>query len=136
MENAPGECDRCVFTPQRRGPCVLITSDADCFLFFLQDATPETAGDYERLIVATPNDSLLWVKFMAFKLSLADVEVNSTWKQSLAAISSSIARGKVKIFILFFVFLFPGTLNLLSYRLLAIRKNKRKIAPGASHVAI
>lgn len=36
---------------------------------------PETAGDYERLLVATPNDSLLWVKFMAFKLSLADVEV-------------------------------------------------------------
>lgn len=36
---------------------------------------PETAGDYERLLVATPNDSQLWVKFMAFKLSLADVEV-------------------------------------------------------------
>lgn len=42
----------------------------------LQDAVPETAGDYERLLVATPNDSLLWVKFMAFKLSLADVEVS------------------------------------------------------------
>ncbi|CAM9409869.1 unnamed protein product, partial [Hapterophycus canaliculatus] len=39
-----------------------------------EDASPETAGDYERLLVATPNDSLLWVKFMAFKLSLADVE--------------------------------------------------------------
>lgn len=40
-----------------------------------QDAVPETAGDYERLLVATPNDSLLWIKFMVFKLSLADVEV-------------------------------------------------------------
>lgn len=40
---------------------------------------PETAGDFERLVVATPNDSLVWVKFMAFKLSLADVEVSATY---------------------------------------------------------
>ena len=40
-----------------------------------QDAAPETAGDFERLLVASPNDSLLWVKYMAFKLSLAEVEV-------------------------------------------------------------
>lgn len=45
-------------------------------MLLFQDAAPETAGDYERLLVATPNDSLLWVKFMAFKLSLADVEVS------------------------------------------------------------
>ena len=38
---------------------------------------PETAGDFERLMVAEPNNSLLWVKYMAFKLSLADVEVRS-----------------------------------------------------------
>lgn len=41
-----------------------------------ENAAPETAGDYERLIVASPNDSLLWVKFMAFKLGLADIDVS------------------------------------------------------------
>lgn len=41
----------------------------------LQDGVPETSGDFERLIVAEPNNSFLWVKYMAFKLSLADVEV-------------------------------------------------------------
>lgn len=42
-----------------------------------QDAVPETAEDFERLVVASPNSSLLWVKYMAFKLSLADVEVSA-----------------------------------------------------------
>ncbi|CAM9425382.1 unnamed protein product, partial [Ectocarpus sp. 8 AP-2014] len=53
-----------------------------------EDAAPETAGDYERLLVATPNDSLLWVKFMAFKLSLADVEgARAVCERGLKAVS-------------------------------------------------
>eukprot|EP00903_Cladosiphon_okamuranus_P010099 g9564.t2 len=53
-----------------------------------EDAVPETAGDYERLLVATPNDSLLWVKFMAFKLSLADVEgARGVCERALKAVS-------------------------------------------------
>ncbi|CAM9798055.1 unnamed protein product, partial [Sphacelaria rigidula] len=39
-----------------------------------EDAAPETAGDFERLLIASPNESLLWVKFMAFKLGLADID--------------------------------------------------------------
>lgn len=46
------------------------------FSMVFQDGVPETAGDFERLMVAEPNSSLLWVKYMAFKLSLADVEVS------------------------------------------------------------
>lgn len=41
-----------------------------------EDAAPETAGDFERLLIASPNESLLWVKFMAFKLGLADIDVS------------------------------------------------------------
>ena len=30
--------------------------------------------DYERELMASPNDSKLWIRYMAFRLSLADVE--------------------------------------------------------------
>lgn len=45
-----------------------------------ENAVPETAGDFERLLIASPNDSLLWVKFMAFKLGLADTDVRPSCK--------------------------------------------------------
>jgi hypothetical protein len=38
--------------------------------------TPETAADFERLLVASPNSSYLWLKYMAFQLSLADIDVS------------------------------------------------------------
>lgn len=49
------------------------------------DAAPETDGDFERLLIATPNDSFLWVKYMAFKLSLADVDVSGKYRTPYTA---------------------------------------------------
>ena len=37
------------------------------------DDNPETAGDFERLLAGEPNNSELWIRYMAFHLSLADI---------------------------------------------------------------
>ena len=37
------------------------------------DENPETAGDFERLLAGTPNSSELWIRYMAFHLSLSDI---------------------------------------------------------------
>jgi rRNA biogenesis protein RRP5 len=37
------------------------------------DENPETAGDFERLLAGEPNNAELWIRYMAFHLSLADV---------------------------------------------------------------
>lgn len=37
------------------------------------DENPETAADFERLLVGQPNSSELWIRYMAFHLALADV---------------------------------------------------------------
>lgn len=38
------------------------------------DAAPESVADFERLLVANPNSSYLWLKYMAFQLGLADID--------------------------------------------------------------
>ena len=38
------------------------------------DENPETRADFERLIASNPNFSEHWIKFMAYYLSLADIE--------------------------------------------------------------
>lgn len=38
------------------------------------DSTPETAEDFERFLLAQPNSSFLWIQYMAFQLSLADID--------------------------------------------------------------
>jgi len=38
------------------------------------DENPETAADFERLVASNPNSSEVWIKFMAFHLSLADID--------------------------------------------------------------
>eukprot|EP00535_Pseudo-nitzschia_heimii_P011047 CAMPEP_0197198668 /NCGR_PEP_ID=MMETSP1423-20130617/33486_1 /TAXON_ID=476441 /ORGANISM="Pseudo-nitzschia heimii, Strain UNC1101" /LENGTH=2088 /DNA_ID=CAMNT_0042652503 /DNA_START=105 /DNA_END=6374 /DNA_ORIENTATION=- len=37
------------------------------------DDNPETIGDFERLLAGDPNNSELWIRYMAFHLSLADI---------------------------------------------------------------
>ena len=37
------------------------------------DEAPETADEFERLLVAQPNVSFVWVKYMAFLISLGDI---------------------------------------------------------------
>ncbi len=38
------------------------------------DENPETTADFERLIASDPNSSEQWIKYMAYHLSLADIE--------------------------------------------------------------
>jgi len=38
------------------------------------DENPETTADFERLLASDPNSSENWIKFMAYHLSLADIE--------------------------------------------------------------
>jgi len=40
----------------------------------LAEALPKTADDYEKLLLASPNSSFLWIKYMAFQLSIAEIE--------------------------------------------------------------
>ncbi|KAJ3330237.1 Protein RRP5, partial [Kappamyces sp. JEL0680] len=35
---------------------------------------PEMPEDFERLLLASPNDSYLWIKYMAFQLELAEID--------------------------------------------------------------
>jgi rRNA biogenesis protein RRP5 len=38
------------------------------------NAPPESTEDFERLVIANPNSSLVWIRYMAFQLSLADID--------------------------------------------------------------
>jgi len=38
------------------------------------DENPETSADFERLLASDPNNSESWIKYMAFHLSLADID--------------------------------------------------------------
>lgn len=35
---------------------------------------PESATDFERLIIAQPNSSFLWIQYIAFHVKSADIE--------------------------------------------------------------
>lgn len=37
------------------------------------DAAPQTTEDFERLVLASPNSSFVWIKYMALHLGLGDV---------------------------------------------------------------
>lgn len=37
------------------------------------EEAPETSDEFERLVVAQPNVSFVWVKYMAFLISLGDI---------------------------------------------------------------
>jgi len=40
----------------------------------LEKDIPRTADEFERLVRSSPNSSFVWIKYMAFMLSLADIE--------------------------------------------------------------
>ncbi len=37
-------------------------------------AQPESAEDFERLVMGEPNSSMLWIQYMAFLISLGEIE--------------------------------------------------------------
>ena len=40
----------------------------------LEKDVPRSADEFEKLVRSFPNSSFVWIKYMAFMLSLADVE--------------------------------------------------------------
>lgn len=38
-----------------------------------QERAPESAADFERMLVASPNNSFLWIHYMAFMLGLSEI---------------------------------------------------------------
>lgn len=40
----------------------------------LEKDAPRTPDEFERLVRSSPNSSFVWIKYMAFMLSMADVE--------------------------------------------------------------
>jgi ribosomal protein S1 len=51
-------------------------------------ALPESAEDFERLLVASPNSSFVWTKYMTFMLSLTEIErARAVGERALAKIA-------------------------------------------------
>lgn len=40
----------------------------------LATRAPQSAADYERMLIAKPNSSVVWISYMAFQLQLSEVE--------------------------------------------------------------
>lgn len=40
----------------------------------LENDVPRTSDEFEKLVRTSPDSSFVWIKYMAFLLSLADVE--------------------------------------------------------------
>lgn len=39
-----------------------------------QDRLPETADDFDRLVVSSPNNSVVWLQYMAYHLHTTDID--------------------------------------------------------------
>lgn len=49
---------------------------------------PESAEDFERLVMGTPNNSMVWIQYMAFLISLGEIEkARSIAESGLATIN-------------------------------------------------
>lgn len=62
--------------------------------------TPESVEDFERLVLASPNSSYAWIKFMAFYLSSSEVDkARNVGEQALKIISYREERERLNIWI-------------------------------------
>ena len=39
-----------------------------------EDKTPQTSDEYDRLVLSSPNSSLVWIRYMAFYLQSAEID--------------------------------------------------------------
>ena len=64
------------------------------------DAAPETADDYERLIVGSPNSSFLWIKYMAFQFQAVDIAMSrKVAERALKTISFRDEKEKMNVWV-------------------------------------
>ncbi len=58
---------------------------------------PSSAADFEREVMASPNSSLLWIKYMAFLISLGDIEqARAVAQRAFSAINYRWAGGPAR----------------------------------------
>ncbi|XP_051148647.1 rRNA biogenesis protein RRP5 [Andrographis paniculata] len=69
----------------------------------LEKATPRTEEEFEKLIRGSPNSSFLWIKYMAFMLSLANVDkARSIAERALRTINIREETEKLNIWVAYF----------------------------------
>ncbi|KAK1575786.1 hypothetical protein Q3G72_008289 [Acer saccharum] len=69
----------------------------------LEKDVPRTADEFERLVRSSPNSSFVWIKYIAFMLSLADVEkARSIAERALRTINIREENEKLNIWVAYF----------------------------------
>ncbi|CAN8259671.1 unnamed protein product [Cochlearia groenlandica] len=69
----------------------------------LEHHAPENADEFEKLVRTSPNSSFVWIKYMAFMLSLADIEkARSIAERALRTINIREEEEKLNIWIAYF----------------------------------
>ncbi|KAK9266592.1 hypothetical protein L1049_021657 [Liquidambar formosana] len=69
----------------------------------LEKVIPRTADEFEKLVRSSPNSSFVWIKYMAFMLSLADVEkARSIAERALRTINFREESEKLNIWVAYF----------------------------------
>ncbi|KAJ0089046.1 hypothetical protein Patl1_32885 [Pistacia atlantica] len=69
----------------------------------LEKDAPKTPDEFERLVRSSPNSSFVWIKYMAFMLSLADVEkARSIAERALRTINIREENEKLNIWVAYF----------------------------------
>lgn len=64
------------------------------------DAPPETAQDYERLLLGAPSSSYIWIKYMAFQFGLAEIgKAREIAERALKTISFREEKEKMNIWV-------------------------------------
>ncbi|XP_057768681.1 rRNA biogenesis protein RRP5 isoform X2 [Salvia miltiorrhiza] len=69
----------------------------------LEKDIPRSADEFEKLIRSSPNSSFIWIKYMAFMLSLADVEkARSIAERALRTINIREESEKLNVWVAYF----------------------------------
>ncbi|XP_065632266.1 rRNA biogenesis protein RRP5 [Quercus suber] len=69
----------------------------------LENDIPRTADEFEKLVRSSPNSSFVWIKYMAFMLSMADVEkARSIAERALQIINIREENEKLNIWVAYF----------------------------------
>ncbi|CAK9145936.1 unnamed protein product [Ilex paraguariensis] len=69
----------------------------------LEKDVPKSADEFEKLVRSSPNSSFIWIKYMAFMLSLADVEkARSIAERALRTINVREESEKLNIWVAYF----------------------------------
>ena len=65
-----------------------------------QSRQPESAQDFDRLLLANPNSSYLWIQYIAYQLHLADVEkAREIGKKALESINFRLEEEKLNVWL-------------------------------------